>query len=366
MQLVYVDGFDHYTSASGGAGNRIYELDPAWSVPPQAIANHGGLLAMPVLGGKGLYAYWDAGTNSSGNLNFFKDLGLGVSSGDIVAAGFHFCMTNQPGADGLGAICAFAAGATVADFLCLKVGPTGALQVRTRVGGTLHGTSIGVLSTDTVYHIEFQIYLHASLGEVHVRVDGVPFLDITDINTLAITPVGIGFIADAVGGSSTAQGCYIDNLYVWKDTGAYSNTWMGELMVATLLPMSDESPQDWSLASGSDAYAMIDNVPANPAQYIEADTATETSRFGVQNLADPNATVVGVAVNVRAHKTGSGTTTIDYGVVSGGVEELGGTGDLTQNVNSYHQHIVEKDPNTNAPWTPSGVNALLLHVERTA
>lgn len=359
MQIVYIDGFDHYTDVvGGGSGNRIYEIDPNWSGPRNTQNTHGALRDMPVLGGQGLFSYWDTGTSTTARLDFFRDLGLGVGSGDIIGAGFHFYPTVIPGTDTRGVIAAFASGVSAEDFISLKITTGGNLQIRTAITGTIHGTSTEVLSDDVLYHIEFQVYLHASAGEVHVRVNGEPFLDVTGIDTLSITPVGFGIMAENSGGSSTSNGFYIDNLFVWKDEGPYSNTWVGEKFVDTLFPNEDLSPQDWSLSAGSDAYDLINNVPASDSSYVESDTVGDISAFGLEPY--EYADVIAVQTIVRAAKTGTEDTEI--GVRLSG--EPSAPHVLTQDQQLMYPDVWETNPATSLPWDPSDINNLQIEIER--
>src|SRR5690606_5254270 len=127
------------------------------------------------------------------------------------------------------------------------------LQEGTGSGSTI--ASASGFGTSVLYHLEIKVVQHASTGSIEVRINGATVINETGLNTTD-TIGQIGLLAGT--GSSSAQNIYIDNLYVWDDTGAVNNDWLGERLVYTLMPDGDGPTQDWTLSTGSDTYDLLD------------------------------------------------------------------------------------------------------------
>ena len=110
---------------------------------------------------------------------------------------------------------------------------------------------------------------------------------------------------------------------------------------------------------------LLNQHPADPDDYIEALEDGDLARFGVQNLADINADIIGIQTNVLATKTGSLGTTIRFGPRHGGFED---TGDyiLAQEQFQYRSRVSEVNPSTGQPWEIAEVNSTEISLERVS
>lgn len=365
MAIKYIDGFAHYTNLTG-AGNRIYEVASSlWSGPAGSSNpnnNDMNIADMPgITGAKALKIFWryqsDGALGSRGSFALPES----IVSGETWGFGFHAYFEDLPGGSGRGLF-----GFGTSPEVNIVLNNAGTLQYTKSIflGGSPTGTPVGNLSPDTLYHIEVQIYFHASAGEVHVKVNGADWLEVTGVNTMpAVTNVlAIGPVSSN-GTDSTFW--YMSDLFIYK-TATVDEGWIGEKYVETLLPSSDGTPQDWTLSGGSDAFDLINNVPSDPLNdYIESANVGDRSVFGLSDLADSNVGIFAIQTVIQAYKTGTADADVDFGVRSGSTDDLGNTGNLGQETPAHSYFVSEVDPATSAAWDASAVNALELVVERS-
>lgn len=372
MALLYIDGFDHYTNATG-SGNRLYEIAPAyWSgVSGEENDDHFVTSPMPELGTRGLQFRLGSGSSISSAVSMRNLLAPPklLVSGETLGIGFHFYLEDLPNTAHKGGLVGF--GDASQTYRMVRVDTSGVLHYWS--GSTSTGDSLvnsGVLiSPEVLYHLEVFTYLHASEGSIEVRLNGVTVINEDNLNTL---PTELPFIklaiakeASPTGGASQTAKIFYDNLYMWDSEGPFNNDFLGERNVMTVPVASDEVPQDWSLSSGSDAYDLLDNVPPDPLNdYIESTAANEVSKFGIATLDSMEISVVGIQTTVQAYKTGTSDTEIDIGVDSGSVLDVG-TRSLTQDQPTYVHHISEVNPDTSEPYTPAETQSALVHIERS-
>ena len=158
----------------------------------------------------------------------------------------------------------------------------------------------------------------------------------------------------------------VDDFSCWDGGGALNNDFIGDVKVYTRMPDADGPVQEWAPASGSDGFAMIDNVPPLDAtEYLEAEVVTGGSRseFGVADFPAEVVSVRGVMLATRAWKTDAGDATLGVGVTSGPSEVVETPHNLSQ-APVWYSDVFEVDPDTGVPWTLAGINGLGSIIER--
>lgn len=217
--------------------------------------------------------------------------------------------------------------------------------------GIVQGESL--ISTNILYHVEMKLIQHPTEGSIELRVDGRTEILLDNLNTaveLASVRIGTSGVGTGV--------AWIDNWYIWDGTGDDNNDWMGERNVYVLWPDEDVPPQDWIPSSGSDAYAMINNV--SEASYLEAQNVGDTSAFNFSELPSNDIIINGVIVTTRAQKTGTADTEMSFGVGN----DRSGNQVLTQDQFLGAATVYEKNPDTGNDWEASEVNLIEVQIER--
>lgn len=347
MALLHFDGFEEYLNVSNTAvspylnGAYITTGSSSSVLRPQT---------MPELGSTGLQS--QNGVNSGSRFRWVFPTGNSTSR--TFGFGFHIYVVSA-NTNGYIATLEDASGT---QRYAIAFTPGGVISLRSGTGTGTEIASASGFNTSTLYHIECKIVQHASTGSIEIRVNGATVILLSSINTAA--QIGsIGF--SRFGLTSGSYNMYWDNLYIWDNTGSENNDWLGERLVYTLMPDGDGATQDWTLSTGSDTYALLDNIPSDPDnQYIESSAVDDIAQVTMSDLPSMDIIPIGVKTIFRGMKTG--TSSIEVGVAPSGETPVGHP--LTQDQSLYFGNIYETNPDTGQPWTPSEINALTLDIKR--
>jgi hypothetical protein len=119
-------------------------------------------------------------------------------------------------------------------------------------------TAVGVLQLYTWHFIEVKIVISDSVGEVHIRVDGTPVLDLTGKDTKYTANAWVDKIILSVPATSAAV--YCDDFYLLDTTGsAPCNDFLRPVFIDSLVPDADGNYEEWSRSAGSDSWALVDD-----------------------------------------------------------------------------------------------------------
>lgn len=353
MSLVFMDGFDHYivgTSVMSAAG--FY--NGMWDFAPVLASN----FSIWSTGVQGYSAGFDTLSNTPG-------LGVGkrLTAQEGFGVGFHFYFHSGSGASVAPHLIVFRKDATN-DVATLQRTIDGALQIATGISGTtIATTDSGVVPEDTWVHIEWYVKVDGASGETELRVNGVALLSETyNFGTDQIDRMFMGYHEYLI----DAKKFFYDNLFVWDTTGSENNTFMGELNIKTIFPDSDDS-SDWTAASGSDIFEMVNNVPPNGSDYIESTVIGDTAIFGAATLGETNVGIKGVLVTFRGKKDGAVAATVRAGIISGATTANGDAVSMIQGQYAFTTPLIlENNPDTSAPWTVADIEAIKLKIERVS
>lgn len=256
----------------------------------------------------------------------------------------------------------------------ISVTSTGAIEVyRGSLAGTVIATSANVLTALAYNFVEVFIDLgngsSPSDGAVEVRVNGVTVIDVDTVDTQATANANIAqmtFNACATGSMLTMD---MADLYICNEAGSHNNDFLGDTQWLDIVPTADTAATDWTRNTGSNDYDAIDDTtPDGDTTYISATVAGQISRFGLGDLPATISTVVAVVSKVMARKTDAGTANLEVSLRSTlgspDVDVSGADRPITE-VYTYYRDIFETDPATGVAWTPAGVNAMQLAVEKS-
>lgn len=247
------------------------------------------------------------------------------------------------------------------DNLALQVNSTGTFDI-VRGSTVIGSTTIPVITAHGWYHIEMKVLFNDTTGTAEVRVNEVPVIALTNVDTCNTTNIECSQIR-LTNGSNTDL--YVKDLIIWDSNGTVNNDFMGDYQVVTLVPNADVSVP-WAKSTGTDGYALLDETSPDDADYISADaTPPALSEFSFTDL-DPDVVLVaGLMTVTRALKTDSGTAKLQVGVKSNGDVDLGQDRAITTSA-TYWTDVSELSPDTAAAYTPVEVNNITATVNRTA
>lgn len=226
--------------------------------------------------------------------------------------------------------------------LTCAVGANG--EIRFRVGnyygfnggtGTLVATTDPILTANAWHHVEIQAYMHASAGWIRVAVNGIEVFEATSLDTLYDTS-GIWSIAQHNGyyftTSSTYQvDWYMDDYIIYDFEGdpevdtdfccavdgeGIATEFIGELQGMWLPPNGNTTEDDWLKSTGSSAFALVDEVDPDDADYIYSTAAGDLVELDLTDLPTDITYIRGVDYWGRMSKADSGAALIQFGAKS--------------------------------------------------
>lgn len=248
-------------------------------------------------------------------------------------------------------------------------------------GGTIVASTDPLIVASAMNHIEVQIYLHDTLGWIRVAINGIHRYEATGLDTkynaenCSAISQGRPYLT-----GDTSSRFYFDDYYIYDfngDSAVYTDwcpttdgagkatNYMGEWDCRALYGNADTAETDWVRLSGANDYDMINNVPANDAQYIYSAAADDLSEFDFEDLPEDVTVIRGLMHLHRLSKSDSGAALFKAGVNSSGVTEDGAEKPITVEP-TYWWDFFNVDPNTDARWTRAGLNAAKFRLLRSA
>jgi len=209
------------------------------------------------------------------------------------------------------------------------------------------------LTTDVVQRVDIECVIHDTTGRFAVYVNEVLMDEFTgDTNLYA---------------SAQVDRIYLKGPTIFRTTD--EEYWFSEVVVA------DESTVGWRVATlaptgvgttgaWTGLWSDVDEVIADDTDFIDSDTANQVETFATGNLsvAASAMEVVALVVNARVRKGSSGPAQVQLAVNSGVTDYFSATMALDPGFIPI-QNIWETDPDTAAPWTVSGVDAVEIGVK---
>lgn len=248
--------------------------------------------------------------------------------------------------------------------------------------GTLIATTDPILTAAAWHHVEVQVYIHDSAGWVRVAVNGVHKYQATGLDTAhnadTIVSFGSSIMWDTVGAGGADY--YMDDLILYNFTGnsavdtdfvpttdgsGVATGYIGELQVMWLYPNADTAEDDWVPSTGTDAYAMVDEVDPNDADYISATATNDLTELALSDLPAEITYVRGLDLWGRMSKSDAGAATTKLGMKSVAATEDSGEIAITVAA-TYWIEPIDLDPNVTDNWTRPTLNAAWLRLTRSA
>lgn len=355
MALIFFDGFDHYDIANQ-TGTRD-KMAGAWNYDGSTgPTTYFTLKAMPELGSFAACVNNLAGGLSSGDARLRKN--IDTKSAGTFGVGFYAYFDGGAGFmhSSNCRLVSLQEGNTVRSSIAI---PQDGL-IRLYVGTDLIATHDTALSSNTVYHFEFQYHFGNGDGYLELRLDGETIFRVDDLTlTGAINRVAL--FTGTSGSIVDPNDIFVDNFYIYDNTGSVNNDWLGERRVYTLRPDSDGTPQNWTLSSGTNAFELLNNTPSNPnTDFISTGTINDEAAFGLSDLPSPDIVVNGVQAMVEHYKTGTDPSSISITLNT----ESPFINSITDDAR-WGVHIEELN-SSSEPFVPAEVNGMGITVKRTS
>jgi hypothetical protein len=375
--LLWADGFDHYGDDESNLLDGVYADNRATldSTNP-ATGTHCVLLSQ-----------------TSENVNDPRNFRKVLSSSTLkIGVGMRIFFPVLPSTGSRAGILALIPTDT-ANFahLLFTLGVNGQIEIQrgpvlsggsAMLNGTVLGSTDPIIVANAWNHVEIQASIHDTEGWVRIAVNGVHKYEITGLDTkYNATEVGsVAFTRPYITANPT-HNWYMDDLYIYDFDGdpaeftdwcpdvdgitGVATNYLGEWQAMWLPPTADTAEDDWVPSTGADAFAMVDEVTPNDADYIYSTTAGDLTEMELTDIPEDITVVRGLMVVGRMSKSDSGPAMIKYGMKSVAAVEDAPERPITVEP-TYWWDFFNTDPNSGARWTRASLNAAWVRLTRSA
>lgn len=247
--------------------------------------------------------------------------------------------------------------------LSLRLNATGTISVC--LGAlTIIDTSVTAITANAENYIEFKATIHDTTGSFELRLNGANILSASNVDTKASSNAYVNNVLLGTTGGLTVKTWKYDDFYILNTSGsAPNNDFLGDVRIDAIYPTADGNYTDWTLSTGSDHYALVDDTTPNTTDYVSSNTAGQKDSYVMGNPPTLSSEIIhGVQVSAAALKDDAGSRSIKVGARSGTTDSVSSSQALSTS-RAYYSHILETDPNTGIAWTPEGVNAMEALIE---
>jgi hypothetical protein len=162
--------------------------------------------------------------------------------------------------------------------------------------GTLLATGSAPSTVDEWNLIEFRVSIDDSTGVVQVKLNGDMVIDFAgDTRNGGNAEIGFVDFGCYTGSSLNASPTVsFDDVAINDTAGDVQNSWPGDGAVLLLKPSGNGNSSQLVGSDGNqvDNYALVDEVPANSADYVASSTADQQDTYALEDVGDPYKSVI--------------------------------------------------------------------------
>ena len=230
-------------------------------------------------------------------------------------------------------------------------------QIRVYVNSSspvlIGATSRGLKQGEWAY-IEFKTYTDASSGTFDIRINGENVLTYSGDTRDGSSPYTSRIVFQ------DTEDCAIDDIYIMGNSDD-SDTYLGPVKVERLAPTADGAVSDWTPSANADHYTLVDEIPVNSSDYIEASTLGDEELFEYANTSLASIAAVKITSDLAAN---GGYNEVKHRYRSGSANSYdGATFGVVDTTVAEKSEILVVDPDTNAAWTTTNLNSAQFGAE---
>jgi len=342
MSIIFMDSFDHYTTAAQA-------LTKGWQIGPSHFSS----------------SVKRTGTQS-GQFQNGSIATLPVTIPDGTAIYLHFAIYSD---NVSGNLCSSATdpASIAATQVSVAVMTNGALYAHLR-GAVIAGTLTAPLTFryNVWNYMQVKFVVSDTVGEVEVYLNGALVIDVNSKDTRYD---GSLFTNAVMFGSNYSH--YIDDLVIsYNDADGINDGYLGDVRVACLLPQTDAvaagSNADFTPSTGTDHGALVDEAtPNDDTDYVSSSTLNHVDSWEFPALGYTG-DIKGVQMSLRAKKSDSGTRAIAAVTKPAATNRVHATNHylgMTDYV--YWKAIWDQNPEDSAAWEVADVDGAEFGVKVT-
>lgn len=347
--ILFQTGFGHYTTPS----KRFATVDTS-----------GGSISIGAFGRNSTNGL-RLTQNAAGNLTQHKVLNLLAGTSSTLYYAFAFKISSLPSTTHVNTLVSLWDVGIAQDALFIQSNGTLYVAVGTNAFGnsysTLASSSTGVFP-NVWYHVEWKIVINSSTGSTEVRLNEIPIINASGLNTKNGT-ASDSYVTDlAIGGYVFTESVVTD----YDDIVVRSDTWSGDLQVKHFFPTGVGSTNAWAITGATFSYdAVDDSDPNDNTDYISTSNVGDTTLLTFGSL-PTTSTIHAVVPLPWAEKTDAGTAKF-ASISKIGTTSYTGTDQAPSNGSyTYFPEALQTSPATGLTWTVTEFNSIEMGVIRTA
>lgn len=347
MSLLFIEGFDHYTS--------LTYLQQKWDY----WTTYSGPLSVTINVAYGRHGQGLRITGNSENDSIYFCKNVSPQQTMIAGCARWFTTFIEKSTTGHVNKIEFRDVAGGASQVTITIEENGSVAARLgqETGAVIAQSAIGVVHTSSWNYMEAKVKADNAAGTVTVKVNGVQVINVAGVDTQVSANALIDQVAFGVQCGETSTGTYIDDIYICDDQGAVNNDLLGDVRIDTLYPDGAGNSADWTPSAGAN-WQCVDEAPPNEdTDYVEEGTTTDHDTYTCDDTAVVAGTVYGVQQVLTARKDDAGSRGIKGMIRSGGADYAPGITHALSDSYYPFMSIFELDPDTAALWTLAGINA---------
>jgi len=207
--------------------------------------------------------------------------------------------------------------------------------------------------------LEIYLSIADSGGRFVVKNNGVTIIDYTgDTKESSYSNVGLLRVGKGVasGGFDNPEH-YFDDIAVNDTTGSVNNSWIGQGGIRPLLVNADGDHTGLTPSTGSDNYALVDEVPASDTDYVSGSTKDVYDLYTVDTSGMPASYTVSAVKWIARARVTEDAANITPVIRSESTTEQQSDIALSTSF-TVKELIMETDPIDDAAWTKTKIDAL--------
>lgn len=231
-----------------------------------------------------------------------------------------------------------------------------------RGGTTLATSAAGVWQDNVWFYIEASCTVADSGGTVEVRINGnsTPVVSFTGDTKNAGTSTNIDAVQWEIGANGTTS--KVDDIYACNSSGSSpSNTFLGDVRVASLFPTGAGSSTGLTASTGSN-WQTVDESPAVSTDYSGSPTSGARDTYATDDLPSGASTVYGARLCTFMHKSDAGAKSMKPAIKVGANVYYGATQALPTTMGRFDDTFL-MSPATSSAWTVSEINGAEIGAE---
>jgi hypothetical protein len=247
----------------------------------------------------------------------------------------------------------------------LKINTNGSIGAYDASNSLVGVSGAGVIKENVWQYLEVKFVI-SDTGSITVKIDETQVINATSVDTKPGTATDIDKVKFQGAVAGAAQGIYYDDILFLDDSGSLNNDFIGDQVVTSLLPDSDDGTDAaWlsqpSQSVGSEYLNIDDTIPGAPdgdTSYNYSSTPADDSLYGFQNLAVTPASIPAVQLTLEAKKSDGGSRSVKH--LFKGDTKIAGSAFNPGTTYEKHRLIREQSADASpVAWTAAKVNALL-------